>query len=49
MVHRGNTREPKRMKSIRASTLEDKWRRHKNKKRVWQRCTARLALLEVQA
>ncbi|MDE1919765.1 MAG: hypothetical protein KGH56_03705 [Patescibacteria group bacterium] len=31
---------------MRMSTLEDKVRRHKNKRRIWRRCTARLALLE---
>jgi hypothetical protein len=29
------------------STLEDKLRRHKNKRRIWRRCVARLATLEL--
>jgi hypothetical protein len=46
MVHRGPTREPKKVRFLRASTLEDKLRRHKNKERIWKRAVARLALLE---
>ncbi|HVY55287.1 MAG TPA: hypothetical protein VHC46_05975 [Thermodesulfobacteriota bacterium] len=30
------------------STLEEKLRRHRNKKRIWRRCVARLAQLELQ-
>ena len=43
MVHRGTTREPKRIRPLRISTLEEKLRRHKNKARIWRRCVARLA------
>jgi hypothetical protein len=43
MVHRGNTREPKRIRNVRMSTLEDKLRRHKNKRRIWRRCVATIA------
>ena len=43
MVHRGNTREPKRIRNVRMSTIEDKVRRHKNKRRIWRRCIVRLA------
>ena len=48
MVHRGNTREPKRIHNVRMSTLEDKLRRHKNKRRVWRRCITRLARLKFE-
>lgn len=44
MVHRGNTREPKRIRQIRVSSIEEKWRRHKNKRRIWQRYMKKLAL-----
>jgi hypothetical protein len=30
------------------SSLEDKLRRHRNKKRIWRRCVARLAQLNIQ-
>jgi hypothetical protein len=46
MVHRGTTRESKKVKPLRISTLEDKWRRHKNKARIWQRCVRKLALAQ---
>ena len=48
MVHRGNTREPKRIRNVRMSTLEDKLRRHKNKRRIWRRCIASLAKLKLE-
>jgi hypothetical protein len=48
MVHRGNTREPKRIRDVRMSTLEDKLRRHKNKRRIWRRCIATLAKLKLE-
>lgn len=44
MVHRGNTREPKGLRGVRISTIEDKWRRHKNKRRIWQRYMKKIAL-----
>jgi len=47
MVHRGNTREQKRIRNVRMSTLEDKLRRHKNKRRIWRRAVSRLALLRI--
>ncbi len=49
MVHRGNTREPKRIRNVRMSTLEDKLRRHKNKRRIWRRCIASLAKLKFES
>ncbi len=48
MVHRGNTREPKRIRNVRMSTLADKLRRHKNKRRIWRRCVARLTLIRFE-
>lgn len=48
MVHRGPTREPKKIRNVRMSTLEDKLRRHKNKRRIWRRCVTRLALLRIE-
>jgi hypothetical protein len=48
MVHRGSTREPKRIRNVRMSTLEDKLKRHKNKRRIWRRCIARLELLQFE-
>ena len=48
MVYRGSrARETKRIRNVRMSTLEDKLRRHRNKKRIWRRCVARLAQLEI--
>lgn len=44
MVHRGNTREPKKIRHVRESTIEEKYRRHKNKERIWRRCVKRLSL-----
>jgi hypothetical protein len=44
MVHRGNTREPKFLNEPRKlSTPEEKYRRHKNKLRIWRRAVKRLA------
>jgi hypothetical protein len=43
MMHRGTTRESKGLRERRASTIEDKWRRHKNKRRIWQRYMKKLA------
>lgn len=44
MIHRGTTREPKMLRQRAASsTPADKLRRHRNKKRNWQRAVARLA------
>ena len=37
MIHRGTTREPKRLRQSRPSTLLDKLRRHRNKIRIYQR------------
>lgn len=48
MVHRGNTREPKRIRNVRMSALADKLRRHKNKRRIWRRCVARLTLIQFE-
>ncbi|HEX8994181.1 MAG TPA: hypothetical protein VF803_02920 [Candidatus Paceibacterota bacterium] len=42
---RATPREPKFLFKRTSSTLEDKLRRHKNKKRIWRRCVAQLALL----
>jgi len=45
MVYRGpKPREAKFLTERRESTLEEKLRRHKNKKRIWRRCVAQLAL-----
>lgn len=45
MVYRGpKPREAKFLRVRRESTLEEKLRRHKNKKRIWRRCVAQLAL-----
>ena len=46
MVHRGSTRESKRIREFRVSTIEDKYRRHKNKERIWKRCVTRLAFIQ---
>jgi hypothetical protein len=46
MVHRGNTREPKFLKPRKFSSSEDKWRRHKNKERIWRRCVLKLAAVQ---
>lgn len=47
MVHRGaKPREPKHLSVRVESTLADKLRRHRNKKRIWRRCVARLAQLD---
>jgi hypothetical protein len=44
MVYRGSRpREAKRIAPIRISTLEDKYRRHKNKARIWRRAVKRLS------
>lgn len=48
MVHRGSTREPKKIRNMRMSTLEDKLRRHKNKRRIWRRAVARLTLIKIE-
>jgi hypothetical protein len=37
MVHRGTTRESKARKLRAASTPDDKFRRHRNKMRIWRR------------
>jgi len=43
MVHRGTTREAKGVRVDRASsTPEIKYRRHKNKARIWRRAVKRL-------
>lgn len=44
MIHRGSRpRESKNFrKAVRMSTLEDKIRRHRNKKRIWRRAVKRL-------
>lgn len=48
MVYRGaKPREAKGVRSARMSTLEEKLRRHKNKKRIWRRCVARLAQIDI--
>jgi len=46
MVHRGNTREPKGLWKRQASLSEDKWRRHRNKERIWRRAVKRLAEMQ---
>lgn len=46
MVHRGTTRESKNRRAVRQSTIEEKYRRHKNKVRIWRRCVARLAYIQ---
>ncbi|MGH7175077.1 MAG: hypothetical protein ACREGR_01820 [Minisyncoccia bacterium] len=44
MVYRGaKPREAKRVQAIRVSTLEDKYRRHRNKARIWRRAVKRLS------
>ncbi|MES2931103.1 MAG: hypothetical protein V4682_00200 [Patescibacteria group bacterium] len=43
MVHRGTTRESKRIREDRVSTPLQKQKRHKNKMRIWRRCVAKLA------
>ncbi|MGB4076619.1 MAG: hypothetical protein WBK28_02860 [Minisyncoccia bacterium] len=47
MIHRARPRESKRIRHVRVSTIEDKWRRHKNKERIWKRCVEKLALAAV--
>ncbi len=48
MVYRGaKPREAKFLSQRNASTLADKLRRHKNKKRIWRRCVAQLGLAEI--
>jgi hypothetical protein len=49
MIHRPRARESKKLQPIRVSTMEDKWRRHKNKLRIWQRCVKKLALAKTAA
>jgi hypothetical protein len=45
MVHRGTTRETKRIRVDRISSTPDaKQRRHKNKARIWRRAVKRLEL-----
>jgi hypothetical protein len=45
-MHRtSRPREAKLLYERQSSTLEDKLRRHKNKKRIWRRCVAQLALV----
>jgi len=50
MVYRGaKPREAKQIRlARRVSTLEEKLRRHKNKKRIWRRCVQRLATLDIE-
>lgn len=51
-VHRGPTRESKRVYSHRISTIDDKLKRHRRKARIWRRAVKRLAqnvALEVPA
>jgi hypothetical protein len=43
MVHRGTTRESKRLREHRESSLFEKLKRHKNKKRIWRRAVKRLS------
>lgn len=43
MVHRGNTREPKFLHARSSSNSLAKWRRHRNKERIWRRAVKRLA------
>ena len=43
MIHRARPRESKKHRQVRASTIEDKYRRHKNKERIWRRCVLKLA------
>ena len=48
MVYRGaKPRETKRIRNIRMSSLEDKLRRHRNKKRIWRRAVVRLSRFEL--
>ena len=48
MMHKGTTRESKHLRSTRHSTPSQKLRRHRNKARIWRRCTKRLSqLIEV--
>ncbi len=48
MMHKGTTRESKLLRSTRSSTPSQKLRRHRNKARIWRRCTKRLSqLIEV--
>jgi hypothetical protein len=44
-VSRARPREAKLLYERQSSTLEDKLRRHKNKKRIWRRCVAQLELM----
>lgn len=50
MVHRGTTRESKRNRVNRISTIDDKLKRHRRKARIWRRAVKRLArqLIETQ-
>ncbi len=49
MISRGaRPRESKRLRTVQVSTLEDKLRRHKNKRRIWRRAVARLTLLQFE-
>ncbi|HEY0979423.1 MAG TPA: hypothetical protein VGE23_01105 [Candidatus Paceibacterota bacterium] len=43
MVHRGTTRESKNLRDFRSSTPLAKWRRHRNKMRIWRRAVKRLS------
>jgi len=43
---RNRPREPKRIRSVRMSSLEEKLRRHRNKKRTWRRCVSRLSQID---
>jgi len=54
MIHRGSRpRESKLIRhAVRQSTLEDKIRRHRNKKRIWRRAVRKFAqqvMLQVNA
>jgi len=42
MVHRGTTREPRLLRTRSESTSADKFRRHRNKKRIWRRAVRRI-------
>lgn len=44
MVHRGNAREPKFLGTRKVSNSFDKWRRHRNKERIWRRAVKRLSI-----
>ena len=47
MVHRGTSRESRKLQVRSVSTAEQKLRRHRNKMRIWRRAVRRLEVLRV--